>query len=67
MPTVDCVRTDCQHSGIEICIARRVRWDGNQCLDYKPKIGRQMMDAFNPRCRKEGGRFKSSRVTGVLK
>jgi hypothetical protein len=67
MPTVECVRVDCQYHGIEICIAKRVAFDGCQCQTYKPRIGRQMMDAFNPRCRKEGGRFKSSRVTGVLK
>jgi hypothetical protein len=67
MPTVDCARTDCEHHGIEICIARRVIFDGCQCQSYRPKIGRQMMDTFNPHCRKDGGKFKSSRVTGVLK
>lgn len=68
MPTVKCNRTDCagygKHDGI--CIKRFVRWAGH-CLDYTPRVDHQMMNTFNPHCTKRGGRYKSDRITGVLK
>jgi len=68
MPTVECDQYDCERHGMEICIAKRVRWEKGQCLDYQPRLGVSMMAApFNAQCFRTGGRYKSSRVTGVLK
>lgn len=69
MPTVECDRRDCEHHGIDICIARRVLWSAGQCSKYRPRRGGQnLLDApFRANCRKEHGRYKSPRVTAVLK
>ncbi|MBP2652101.1 MAG: hypothetical protein H6Q74_2926 [Firmicutes bacterium] len=68
MPTVECDRKDCDLHGIEICIAKRVRWENGSCLDYRPRLGRAILEApFNANCYRVGGRYRSSRVTGVLK
>ncbi|MBP2653341.1 MAG: hypothetical protein H6Q73_910 [Firmicutes bacterium] len=69
MPTVVCEHKDCERHGIEICIARRIKLSENgACSEYRPRIGKQMLDQpFNSRCYKQGGKYKSSKVTGVLK
>jgi len=70
MPTVECSRFDCEKHGIEICIAKRVNWIDGNCSEYMPRRGKKknILDApFNPHCRRSGGKYKSDRITGVLK
>jgi len=68
MPTVECERTECLQHGIEICIAKRVKWRDGKCSGYSISRDEKLLaPAFNPHCRKEGGKFKSNRVTGVLR
>jgi len=68
MPTVDCDCTECERHGIEICIARRVTWKDGGCSEYRPRVGKDMLNQpFNSQCYKRGGKYKSSKVTGVLK
>ena len=68
MPTVECEYTDCEKHGIEICVATRVRWAEGRCLEYRPKLGKVMLEQpFKANCYRSGGRYKSSRITGILK
>lgn len=67
MPTVDCGLTDCKKHGIEICIAKRIQVDdAGHVLCYEPRA-ENLMKTFNSNCSKQGGKFKSNRVTDVLK
>jgi len=69
MTTVDCKLTDCQYHGIETCTARRISVDCvGQVECYEPvKRSTVVHEPVNPRCYKSGGKYKSKRVTGVLK
>jgi len=68
MPTVECQNRDCEKHGIDVCIAARVRWGEGRCMDYRPRVGKGMMEQpFKANCIRSGGRYKSSRVTGILK
>jgi hypothetical protein len=68
MPTVDCNYTDCRNHGIEICISRRIRIKDGKATCYEPRIGKNMLSqSFNSNCHKEGGKYKSSRITKVFK
>ncbi len=68
MPTVECTLTDCRKHGIEICIAKRVKWGGGECSEYEPKVAKKLTDqSFVSNCQKSSKGYKSSRVTGVLK
>ncbi|MBP2638279.1 MAG: hypothetical protein H6Q72_4186 [Firmicutes bacterium] len=69
MPTVECERKDCERHGIEICIAKRIKLNkGGDCSEYRPRIGKAMLEQpFNSNCHRRGGKYKSSKVTGVLK
>lgn len=66
MPTVECEHVDCRKHGIEICIAKRVRWHGGQCLEYEPTT-KSLMAKEKPNCHRQNGKYKSDRVTGILK
>lgn len=68
MPTVECDRFECLRHGIDICIAKRVVWVNGECSGYGTRQNNDLLaPPFNPRCQKSGGKFKSNRVTGVLK
>lgn len=68
MPTVDCSLTDCRKHGIEICIAKRVKWKNGECSEYDPRGNKNILNPpFRSNCTKRAGSYKSSRVTGILK
>mgnify|MGYP001608777341 CR=1 FL=1 len=68
MPTVECTLTDCRKHGIEICIAKRVKWKNGECSEYDSRAHNNILDPpFKSNCNKGPGGYKSSRVTGVLK
>jgi len=69
MSNIYCKLTDCKHSGIDNCTARRVAIDGvGQVECYEP-IPRSTLvhEQFNSGCSKTQRGYKSNRVTGILK
>jgi hypothetical protein len=67
MPTVTCALNDCKNHGYEICIAKGIEVDHDgKVMCYDPNY-KKSMEQFNSNCYKSGSKYKTSRVTGILK
>lgn len=67
-----CPNRDCEHHGIDGCYKNielvECEAGGLRCLQYTPRITCKDLDApFKSNCRKLGGKWRSNKVTKVLK
>lgn len=69
MTDVQCKLTDCSKYIKGKCISKSISIDGvGLCEIYDPiKKSSIVYDSFRSNCQKSGGKYKSSRVTGILK
>lgn len=63
---IRCPNKDCEYHGYDGCYKSieliESEVGGLRCLQYTPRITHKDLDApFNPRCHREGNRFKSNR------
>ena len=70
MPKILCNRKNCKHNTNENCILSQIGIVDGLCVTFRRVKGKERVDLSEPfkaNCQKSGGKYRSNRITGILK